>query len=242
MTTNSEPTGSTQQIPRQGDEPMVVYVREPKHWGRRFLVFIGVVGLMIAAVFGLKAIDLFPTLHNPFATQKTDRSGPVLLESIQDLSRYVAAEGNFQVIVDLQENKQFVPDILFNEHTLFIGVGSVDAYVDFAGIKDGAIVVSPDNTAVDITLPEPQLEAPSLDVDKSYVYAVDKGLFNRIGDLVGGDANKQQELYKLARDKIASAANDSALKDRAEANTRSMLESLLHQLGFERVTVTFVKP
>ncbi len=243
MTAQSDPRdSSTELLARQGDEPMVVYVREPKHWGRRLLVFVGVVGIMIAAVFGLKSIDLFPDLRNPFATESTDRSGPVLLESIQDLSRYVAAEGNFQVIVDLQENKRFIPDILFNEHTLFVGVGSVDAYVDFAGINDGAIVISPDGKSVEVTLPAPVLEKPSLDLDNSYPYAVEKGLINRLGDLVGNDPGKEAEIYKLAEDKIADAATKSALADRAEKNTRAMMESLLHQLGYERVTVNFTKP
>src|SRR5258705_2321795 len=114
MTLPSDPDG-TEPFARTGDEPMVVYVREPRHWGRRLLVFIGVIGILVTAVFGLKAVNLFPTLRNPFATTTTDKSAPVLLQSIQDLSRYVAAEGNFQVIVDLQENKRFVPDLLFNQ-------------------------------------------------------------------------------------------------------------------------------
>ena len=57
MTTPSDPDG-TEPFARQGDEPMVVYVREPKHWGRRLLIFIGVIGILVAAVFGLKAVDL----------------------------------------------------------------------------------------------------------------------------------------------------------------------------------------
>jgi uncharacterized protein DUF4230 len=240
MTTPSDPR-ETELLTRPGDEPMVVYVREPKHWGRRLLIFIGVMGILVAAVFGLKAVNLFPTLRNPFATETTDRSGPVLLESIQDLSRYVAAEGNFQVIVDLQENKRFVPDLIFNQHTLFIGVGSVDAYVDFAGISEGAIVTSPDGSSVEITLPEPVLEKPSLNTDQSRVYAEERGLVNVIGDVVGNDPNKQQQLYQLAESKIAEAAAQSELADRAEKNTRAMLESMLHQLGYERVTITFVK-
>jgi hypothetical protein len=239
MTSPSDP-GETELLTRTGDEPMVVYVREPKHWGRRLLIFIGVMGLLVATVFGLKAVNLFPTLRNPFATEKTDRSGPVLLESIQDLSRYVAAEGNFQVIVDLQENKRFVPDLIFNNHTLFIGVGSVDAYVDFAGIKDGAIKI--DGTSVTIDLPAPVLEKPSLNTDESRVYAEERGLVNILGDLVGNDPNKQQQLYQLAEAKIAEAATKSELSDRAEKNTRAMLESMLHQLGYERVTVNFAKP
>jgi len=193
-------------------------------------------------VFGLKAVNLFPTLRNPFATETTDRSGPVLLESIQDLSRYVAAEGNFQVIVDLQENKRFVPDLIFNQHTLFVGVGSVDCYVDFAGLTEGAIVISPDGSSVEITLPAPVLEKPSLNTSESRVYAEERGLVNILGDLVGNDPNKQAQLYQLAESKIAEAADKSQLAERAEKNTRAMLESLLHQLGYERVTINFVKP
>jgi len=232
-------SGSTEVLPAQDSQPTIMYVREKPHWGRRFLVFIGVVGLIVALVFGLKAASLFPTLRNPFATQTTDRSGPVLLESVKDLSRYVASEGNFQVLVDLQENKRLIPDLLFNDHTLFVGVGTVDAYVDFAHIGDGAVVVSPDGKSVTINLPAPQLETPSLDVDKSYTFAEDKGLVNKIGDLVGSDPNKQQQLYQLAKDKIAAAANDSELRDRAQKNTRAMLESLMKGLGYERVTVNF---
>src|ERR1700730_17911429 len=99
----------------QDADPTVVYVREPAkaRWGRRLLMLVGTAGVIVALVFGLKAVNLWPQIQNPFATQKTDRSGPVLLESIHDLSRYVAAEGNFQVLVDLQQNKKFIPDVIF---------------------------------------------------------------------------------------------------------------------------------
>lgn len=211
-------------------------------WLRRLLTLAGTIGLIAALVFGLKAVDLWPNLRNPFATQQTDRSGPVLLKSIQDLSRYVAAEGNFQVLVDLQENKKFIPDIFFNERTLFVGAGTVDAYVDFSGIGQGAIVESADGTSVQITLPAPVLDKPSVDVDRSYVFAEQRGLVNRVGDLFNGDPNRQQQLYQLASQKIAQAAEDSELRQRAETNTRSMLTSMLKSLGYQNVTITFAQP
>lgn len=234
----SETSGTTEILP---GEPTVVYIKEPagRRWGRRLLILLGTFGVIVALILGLKAVNLWPELRNPFATQTTDKSGPVLLESIQDLSRYVAAEGNFQVLVDLQENKKFIPDVIFNERTLFVGVGAVDAYVDFSGLTEGNIVISPDGKSVDIKLPAPVLEKPSLDTNRSYVFAQERGLVNRVSDLVGNDPNKQQQLYQLAEQKIAQAANDSELRVRAEKNTRAMLESLLHQLGYERVTVTF---
>jgi hypothetical protein len=228
--------------PLPAAEPAIVYVKEPAHWGRRLLFIIGTVGVVVSLVFGLQAVNLWPHLSNPFATQKTDRTGPVLLQSIQDMSKYVAAEGNFQVLVDLQENKKFIPDVIFNERTLFVGVGSVDAYVDFSAITDGGVVISPDGKAVEVKLPAPELEKPTIDHNRSYVFAQERGIFNRVSDLFGSDPNKQAQLYTLAEQKIAQAAEDSELRGRAEKNTRAMLESLLHQLGYERVTITFAQP
>jgi hypothetical protein len=238
MTT--QPIGDTM-VERDGYAPE----GEPERggrWLRRLLAFLGTIGLVVALVFGLKAFDLWPNLRNPFATQTTDRSGPVLLKSIQDLSRYVAAEGNFQVLVDLQENKKFIPDIFFNERTLFVGAGTVDAYVDFGTITQGAITVSPDGKSIELKLPAPQLEKPSLDVNRSYVFAEQRGVINRVGDLFGGDPNRQQQLYQLAEQKIAQAAQESELRQRAQKNTELMLMSLLKSLGFERVTITFAQP
>jgi hypothetical protein len=242
MTTQSDDTmsGLTRSLPAQETQPHIVYVPQKPHWGRRLLVLIGVFALLGAVVLGLMAIDKFPKLHNPFATQTTDRTGPVLLLSVKDLSRYEAAEGAFQVLVDVQENKQIIPDFIFNDHTLFVGVGSVQAYVDFDKINDGSIIV--DGTSVTINLPAAQLEDPNLDPNKSYVFAEDKGLTNRIGDFFNSNPNDKQKLYQLAEQKITAAAEDSELRDRAEKNTRAMLEGMFKGLGFQRVTVNFAKP
>jgi hypothetical protein len=233
-------SGVTRSLPVQETQPHIVYVQQKPHWGRRLLVFLGTLALLTAVVLGLMAVDKFPHLQNPFATQTTDKSGPVLLLSVKDLSRYVAAEGNFQVLVDLQENKAIIPDLIFNDHTLFVGIGTVDAYVDFSTLGDGAVVV--DGTSVTINLPAPQLDKPALDVDKSYVFAEDKGLANRIGDFFNNDPNDKQKLYQLAEDKITAAAVDSELRTRAEKNTTAMLESLFKGLGYDRVTVNYANP
>jgi hypothetical protein len=229
----------TEVLPAPDGERTIVYVRNPREhrWGRRFLMLIGTMGMIVAIVIGLKTIELWPNFANPFASVTTDRSGPVLVESMRDLGHYVAAEGNFMVPVDIQESNRVLPDFLAGRRTLFMGAGSVDAFVDFSGLEDGAIKVSPDGTSVEITLPPPQLEKPSLDVDRSYVLAQERGLFNRLGDMVGGNANDQQQVYQRAEQKIAEAAEQSPLKDQAKENTQTMLERLLHQLGFDQVTI-----
>ncbi|MFG2053905.1 DUF4230 domain-containing protein [Micromonospora sp. NPDC048930] len=209
---------------------------------RGLLWVLGAAALVVVALLGVQAAGILPDFRNPFAQQQTDRSQPPLLKSIRDLSRYVAAEGNFQVVVDLQKDRRNVPDFLLNERTLFVGAGSVEAYVDFAKIADGAVVVSDDGKSVEIKLPAPQLGETNLDLEKSYVFAEERGLLNRLNDLVAGDPNRQQAVYKLAEDRITTAARDSGLTARAEENTRKMLEGLLRSLGYQKVTVTYTAP
>ncbi|GAB3364551.1 hypothetical protein GCM10027452_27730 [Micromonospora halotolerans] len=104
------------------------------------------------------------------------------------------------------------------------------------------MVVSDDGKSVEIKLPAPQLGETDLDMDKSYVFAEQRGLINRLNDLVGGDPNRQQQVYQLAEDRITAAARDSGLTARAQENTRKMLEGLLRSLGYQKVTVTYTAP
>ncbi|MEV0425408.1 DUF4230 domain-containing protein [Micromonospora sp. NPDC049836] len=209
---------------------------------RGLLGVLGAVALAVVVLLGIQATGLLPDFRNPFAKEQTDRSQPPLLKSIRDLSRYVAAEGNFQVVVDVQKDRRNVPDFLLNERTLFVGAGRVEAYVDFSKIADGAVVVSDDGKSVEIKLPAPQLGETDLDMDKSYVFAEERGLINRLNDLVGGDPNRQQQVYQLAEDRIGAAARDSGLTARAQENTRKMLEGLLRSLGYTKITVSYTAP
>lgn len=199
----------------------------------------GTVALVFAVVLVASGIGLWPHLTNPFREQQTDRPHPVLLRSVQDLSRFVAAEGNFEVIVDRQNDRRFVPDLLVNERTLFVAAGTVDAYVDFGQLGRGAIKESADGRTVEITLPAPRLGTPNLNHDRSYVFDQQRGLFNRVVDFFDNDPNKLKVLYQLADERIAAAARDSGLTKQAEDNTRKTLESMLHSLGYSTVNVRF---
>ncbi len=176
---------------------------------------------------------------NPMGEQTIDRSQPVLLESIKDLSRFVGATGSFQVVVDLEKDANFLPDAAKGSRTLFVGAGGVDAYTDFSGLAKDAVTVSEDRTQVTVRLPRAQLEKPSLDNSRSYVFAQQRGLLDRVEDFLSGSPGDQRELYLLAEKKISEAAVASDLRARGDANTRTMLEGMLKSLGFSKVTVKF---
>jgi len=209
----------------------------------RVLIFTGVVfAVIVAMCLGLRAINVLPSFDNPFADKTTDRSQPVLLQSMRDLSRYVAADGTFQVIVDLQENKENVPDFLLNKRTLFVGSGTVEEYVDFGALTEGAMTIDEDKKSVTIELPAPQQSTAALDMERSYVVAEERGLLNRIGDAFKSDPGQQQRVYQTAQQRITEAARASGLDQRARDNTQKMLTSLLAQFGYTSVTVTYANP
>ncbi|MFJ7217552.1 DUF4230 domain-containing protein [Amycolatopsis sp. NPDC098790] len=207
-------------------------------WGKR-LVAVGVAVVLLAvAVLVASAVHLLPQLRNPFAEKTEERSGPVLLQSIVELSRYEAASGSFQVIVDITTSS-VLPSFLVGSDTMFVGVGTDNAYVDFSRLKGDAVKVSDDRLSATITLGHAQLEPATLDVKESYVYAQQQGLFTRINDFLNGNPNSQQALYELAQKKIQEAAGKSTLVADAERNTKAMLVGLLQSLGFKNITVTY---
>jgi hypothetical protein len=242
--------GPTREYPAVPDEappattPAPATSEPPARSGfARLLIFTGVVfALMVAACLGLRAINVLPSFDNPFADKTTDRSQPVLLQSMRDLSRYVAADGTFQVIVDLQESKENIPTFLVNQRTLFVGSGTVEEYVEFGSLADDALTVDNEKKTVQLTLPPPQQSTAALDMQRSYVVAEERGLFNRIADAFRSDPGKQQKVYQMAQQRITEAARSSGLDQRAKENTQRMLESLFTRLGYTSVTVTFDSP
>ena len=201
-------------------------------------VLTAVVVVLVVFFAGIR-LSVLPGLKDLFGTRTNDRTGPALLQSIQDISRYDAASGNFQVVVDLEKDARFLPSQVRGRRTLFVGTGSVDSYVDFSHLGNGAVTTDKNRTSVTIRLPHAQLEKTNLDPKHSYVFAQERGLFDRIGDFFSSNPNQQQQLYQLAAQKIQDAAGASGLAARADENTKQMITNLLRGLGFKNVTVTY---
>lgn len=199
---------------------------------------VGAIIAVAALLLALSAVRLLPQLRNPFSTQTTVRSQPPLLKSITSLSRYEAASGNFQVVVDLSKQVAFLPSFIAGSQTLFIGDGTVISFVDFTGLKGSAITVSGGH-AVTIRLPRAQLEPAVLNVNQSYVFAEQQGVVNRIATFFAGNPNSQQAVYIAADERINAAARAGPLRADAERNTTAMLDGMLTTLGYRHVTVTY---
>ncbi|MEV5094742.1 MULTISPECIES: DUF4230 domain-containing protein [Streptomyces] len=218
---------------------MTTPVRKPPGrvpgWAKALSAFV----LVLVVLFAGFRLSLVPGLKDVFGSETHDRSGPALLESVQDISRYEAASGNFQVVVDLEKDAKLLPDAIRGTRTLYVGAGTVDAYVDLGKVDEDDVTVDADRTSATLRLPHAALGEPTLDPERSYAVSKQRGLLDRLGDLFSDNPNGEQAVQKLAARHIGEAAKDSELKARAESNTTAMLKGLLHSLGFEEVRVTY---
>jgi hypothetical protein len=211
--------------------------REPERRRRRLWPLVLLIVLLVGAMVIWQVV---PSLLNPFARDRVERTGPAVLEAIEDLSSYRAATGHFEVIVDLEEDSRYLPSFISGERTLFVAVGTVDATVDFSGLGQGAVEVSEDRRSVTLNLPSATLSDAVIDPEASYVYDRERGLIERLqGAFSEDDLNDERELYLLAEQRLQTAATQTNLVAAAEQNTRGMLEGLLGSLGFTDVTVEF---
>ncbi|MER7684685.1 DUF4230 domain-containing protein [Streptomyces sp. NPDC097610] len=195
--------------------------------------------LVLVVLFAGLRLAVLPGLRDLFGTQTHDRSGPALLKSIQDMSRYDAASGNFQVVVDLEKDAKYLPDAIRGTRTLYVGAGTVEAYVDLGSLAKKDVTVDADRTTATLRLPHAFLGKPALDPNRSYAVSKQRGLLDRLGDFFSDNPDSEQAVQKLAVKHIGDAAKDSELTTRAEANTTGMLDGLLRSLGFKEVSVSY---
>ncbi len=192
-----------------------------------------VAGLLVAAVVG------FQLLHSPFTTVTKDHSPPPVLTELRDLSDFHAAQAQFEVTLDLEKDVKYVPSAIAGERVQFIGIGTVDAVVDFGSIGAGAVQMSDDNKSVVVTLPGPYAMNPVLDHKQSHVMNRDRGLLNRLGGIFNDNPTSEASLYDAAMGKMADAAAQTDLIQRAQEHTTFVLTGMLKSMGFEKIDIVF---
>jgi hypothetical protein len=211
-----------------------------RRWSLRGIgIFAGLGALAVAVILLANAVGGLFDFHL-FGTTKIDRSAPVVLKQLRDVSTYTAATGEFESTVDV-ETDTILPSFLVGERAIFVGVGTVDAQVDFSQLTEDAIVVGPDG-AVTVTLPQPTLGNTHVDPSRSHVANRDRGLLNRIEGMFKDNPTSERELYLKAQHRIAKAARGSEMRARAQRNTEQMLQGLLGKLGFDQVHVVWTGP
>lgn len=194
--------------------------------------------LVLAAVAAATVLG-WRLLDGPFGRTEIDHSAPPVLIQLRDLAEFHAAQGQFEVTVDVEQDVKWVPAWLAGERVQFVAVGTVDAVVDFGSLNEGSFQVDDETRSVIVTLGPVRLDAPEIDLETSHVMNRDRGLLDRLGGVFSDSPTSEAGLYELAGDKIAAAAAATGLADRAQQNTTATVTAMLRSLGFEHVEVRY---
>jgi hypothetical protein len=221
-----------------GSDTAEIPVRPRRQWWK---LAAAAAVVAVAIPVGFQVAGALPGADT-FEQQTIDHSSGALLVALDDIAEYHAATGTFQVLVDLEKDTPWVPSVISGERTTLFATGHADALVDFTGLGPERVTVSPDRRTATITLPPPRLAPATIDPAESRVVGRDRGLAERLAGVVEDNPVDDQEVYRLATQKLDDAAKQSDLAARAETNTREMLTALTRSLGYEQVTVTFADP
>ncbi len=211
-----------------------------KSGGRALLFGFGAVVAVVLLV-GVVLPRIFD-FSTPFTKEKIDRTPPVVLTEITDLAEFRAAEAQFEVIIDQEDDIAFVPDFIAGERVQYVAVGSVDAVVDFSNLDEDSVIFDEETGQAVIILPEPTIGDPVIDFENSGVMNRDRGVLDRLGGIFSDNPTGEEKLIVAATDKMVAAVPASDLLQRAEENTEEMLTVLLTGVGVEDVDVVFERP
>lgn len=178
-------------------------------------------------------------VFNPFGTQTVDRSGPSVIEQVLELEEFTAAEAEFVQDVDIESDTRFVPSFIAGERVVAMTSGTVAATVDFSALDEDNVAVSPDGNTISLNLPEPVLQDADIDESATRIVSRQRGVVDRVGDMVASNPFDDSELYEAAEQKLNDAAAEADLESTAKQNTTDWLETFLGAAGFERVIISW---
>ena len=220
------------------ERPTVAPVRAARRGGSTALRLGGAALVAVLAVVGADRVgDALPGWGDLGKEVVTDRQRPALQLALGDLAEHHAAEGTYQVVVDLERRSPYLPRFLKGERTTYLAVGTVDGVVDFSALGADGVEVS--GRAVTITVPAPTLGDVALDLEQSRVLARERGAVDRLAGVVSDRPTSERDVALLAEEKLARAAAESDLLRRAQDNTQDLLTGLAGSFGYEDVTVRF---
>jgi hypothetical protein len=195
-------------------------------------------GAIAICLLGLLVVAIFALL-DPFGEETVDRSGPTVLQQIQKLEEFTAAEGTFTQDIDLETDAKYLPDFLKGERVTALVTGTVRATVNFAELDEGAIQVDESTNTIRLTLPEPVLTDAEIDESSARIVSRDRGLVDRVGDFFSANPTDDAPLYQAAEDKVSAAAAQSDLVEQGRENTEDWLRTFLGAAGFKNVEITW---
>ncbi|MDA0269534.1 MAG: DUF4230 domain-containing protein [Chloroflexi bacterium] len=167
---------------------------------------------------------------NPFKTEPIMNVGPTVIESIRELSDLVTVEVVEYTTIERGQDAGFL-NFFRGDRIFLFAVARIGAGVDLAQLRDEDVEVDREANSVRIRLPEAKILYAALDNESTQVYDRETGIFR------GADRDLESQARLAAEQILREQALTAGILEHATANAKTTLETFLHGLGFEQITI-----
>jgi hypothetical protein len=158
----------------------------------------------------------------------------VLLEQLREASELTSAVYTMQTVVSEAQDRQIAGLTIGRTQLLYVAHGEVRAGVDLSALT--AEDVSVDDDRISVTLPRPTIQDVKIDVERSYVYDVDKSLFGP------ADRELQSRAERFALGRVREAACEAGILDQANERAALTVRTLLGVSGYATTVIETQSP
>lgn len=194
-----------------------------------------IVVAVVAAVVGALAAGVASwddPLRELFAGEEVSERGPVVVESVRNLSELSTVEVVQSTTIE-QERDTGLFNFATGDRLLLFAVARISAGVDLQQVDPDDVTIDDQANAISLRLPAPEITSIEVDNEQTRVYDRDTGLFT------SGDPDLERAARQVAEDSMVDTAIDEGLYERAEESTELAMRELLTSLGWDQVEITF---
>lgn len=152
-----------------------------------------------------------------------------ILEKIESLGKLELVKYNFQEVTTLTERNERYLGIFpsGDSKVILISHGEAVGCIDLSKIRQEDIHLTSDSLIV--ALPPPEICYHKLNLDKTRIYSVEKGVYYR------KESELVEKAYRLAEAQIEKAALDADILSKTQENALKMLTPLFEEISARKV-------
>ena len=185
-----------------------------------------VIILVVLATLYLATQCLIPGI----CTSKPSFTATTLLDKVQSLSSLTTTRYTFSTIVTTESDMPNWLKALYGQKQVMVAVGYITAGVDMRQAKANDVQTG---ESLSLTVPAPTLQDCILDEGKTYIAALDKGLF------APANPTLDQEARRFAVQQLRQAAINGEILTQAQTQARTAITDFINLVGVPNVQINF---
>ena len=189
------------------------------------LTLIVVIAIVLATLFLAKECVIPGVCNN-----QPSFSATTILNKVQSLSSLTTTRYSFSTIVTVESDMPDWLKTLYGQKQVMVAVGYITAGVDMTKAKAEN---APNGEGISLTLPAPTLQDCILDEGKTYIAALDKGIFAPTNPTL------DQDTRRFAVQQLRQSAVNGDILTQAQTQAQTAITDFVTLVGVPNVQVNF---